>query len=200
MEKADLTELQYITSINNVPSIIEHGILSYNQVKNKNINHHSVSMSEVQDRRKNKTITGGKPLHDYANLYLSARNPMLFKRKSLHKELCILRIKISVLDIEGSVISTGNAASDYTAFYPSHRGLEMLDKNLVFAEYWTDDDPIIQRKKTVAKCAEVLIPERVPSTLIFGAYVSCEDSKKTLNKLSPLLEAQLNLGMYFLKK
>ncbi len=198
MEKPDLIELQYIANTANIVSIMENGILSHNIVKVKGLSHNSISMREVQDRREKKVIPGGRFLHDYVNLYLCARNPMLFKRKSLHKELCVLRINPRVLDLEGAIISTGNAASDYTAFYPSHRGLEMLDLNLVFAEYWTDQDPIIQRKKTVAKCAEVLIPDVVPSTFIVGAYVSCDDTQLMINNMSPTLNTQLNPKLFFL--
>lgn len=199
MEKSALLELQYIAKIANIVSIIENGILSHNAVQVRGIQHSSISMSEVQDKRKHKVITGGRHLHDYVNLYLCARNPMLFKRKSLHRELCVLRIKPSALEIDGAVISTGNAASDYTAFYPGYRGLEMLDTSLVFAEYWTDPDPFVQRKKTVAKCAEVLIPEVVPSTFIFGAHVSCDEVKQQLNILVPTLQIQLNPKLFFSK-
>lgn len=78
MQRNELSELHFITPILNISSILTHGILSHTLAKK--IGHHSIAMQEVQDRRKKVTIPGGKLLHDYANLYICARNPML-----LHK-------------------------------------------------------------------------------------------------------------------
>src|SRR5712691_2607983 len=49
----------------------------------------------------------------YVNLYLCARNPILYKRQSRHAELCVLRIDPRVLDLPGVVVTDGNAASAY---------------------------------------------------------------------------------------
>jgi hypothetical protein len=125
----------------------------------------------VQERRAAKRVPGGRPLHDYANLYLCARNPMLFKRR--FDEVAVLQVATGVLDLPGVVIADGNAASDYVAFRPSPEGLDQINEELVFAEFWTDADPIRKFQKTTAKCAEVLAPDRVAAELISGAYVSC---------------------------
>jgi ssDNA thymidine ADP-ribosyltransferase, DarT len=84
MERAELDELHYITPIENVLSICEHGILSHNRMRKLGLVHTSVAMQEVQDIRKGVMVPGsaGKPLHEYANLYICARNPMLLKRKA----------------------------------------------------------------------------------------------------------------------
>lgn len=42
------------------------GILSHKRVRN--INHDSVAMEVIQDRRENKVVPGGRPLHEYVNL------------------------------------------------------------------------------------------------------------------------------------
>ncbi|MEW6544695.1 MAG: DarT ssDNA thymidine ADP-ribosyltransferase family protein [Nitrospirota bacterium] len=67
MNRADIAELHYITPIENVSSILEHGILSNRQAAC--VSHTSVAMEEVQDKRRNKQIPGARPLQDYANLY-----------------------------------------------------------------------------------------------------------------------------------
>jgi hypothetical protein len=67
--------LHYITPIANVPSILQRGILCHNQVKS--LAHQSVAMPQIQQRRTKKSVPGGRHLHDYANLYFDARNPML---------------------------------------------------------------------------------------------------------------------------
>ena len=86
MKLAEVKELYYITHIENLDSIIERGILSHSRAQS--ISHKKIDMTEVQERRRTKCIPGGGPLHEYANLYFSGRNPMLYKRKDEHKDIC----------------------------------------------------------------------------------------------------------------
>ncbi len=76
MRKEELDELHYITLIDNVASILTKGILSHRLAEK--VPHGSVAMQEVQDRRRNKKVPGGRMLHEYVNTYFSARNPMLY--------------------------------------------------------------------------------------------------------------------------
>jgi hypothetical protein len=142
MKRSDLRELHYITPIQNVPSIMNHGILCHQ--KARQLNHASVAMQEVQDIRSRKRVPGGLPLHAYVNLYFCARNPMMRKRAHQHLSLCVLQVSVGVLDLPNVVISDGNAASDYTAFWLPPLGLERVDFDLVFAEWWTDSNQIQQ--------------------------------------------------------
>lgn len=75
MTRADVTELHYITAIANVPSILENGILSHALAQA--IPYESIAERGVQDRREAKAVPGGRTLHEYANLYFDAHNPML---------------------------------------------------------------------------------------------------------------------------
>jgi hypothetical protein len=197
MKISDISELHYLTHIENLASITDKGILSH--VLSREVPHQKIDMPEVQKKREGKPIPGGRQLHEYANLYFSARNPMLYKRKDRHTELCVLRVSIEVLDIPGVVIATGNAASDYVAFYPPHKGIECLNKELIFAEYWTDSDKIKEDKKRVAKCAEVLVPDRVPSKMILGVYVSCNEAKEKVKSLVPNLCVGFNPELFFIR-
>jgi hypothetical protein len=178
MRRADLPELHFITPIQNVTSIMRYGILC--NKKARRLMHSSVAMQEIQDKRACKTIPGGKPLHDYVNLYLCARNPMMRKLADQHQELCILRVNTAVMDMPGAIVTDGNAASGYTVFLPSPAGLEMVNRDLVFAEYWTDPDEFVQWKKKRIKCAEVLVPDKVVANFIMGAYVSCDEARQKL--------------------
>ena len=133
MERSELPELYYITLIANVPSILKHGILCHRNAKR--IQHVSIAMTEIQGRRAKIRVPRAQRLHNYVNLYLCARNPMLFKRKHLHMDLCVLRVSTDVLDIPEVVITDGNAASSYTRFWPPSEGLPNVNKELVFAEF-----------------------------------------------------------------
>lgn len=174
----DFERLFYITPIDNMKSIVENGIVSHQ--KAEKIPHQSVAMDEIQERRKKVVVPGGRPLHQYVNLYFHARNPMMFKRKDSHAELCVAVVNKEILNMPKVVITDGNASSDYVRFYAAPEGLKFLDRDLIFAKYWNHDDPIEKFKHASIKCSEVLVPDKVPKNFIVGAYVSCEDSKGKL--------------------
>lgn len=172
-----------------------HGILSHRRAAA--IAHKSVAMKEIQDRRAKVTVPGGRPLHEYANLYICARNPMMYMRRHQHLTLCVLSINPAVLDLPGVVITDGNASSDYIAFRPAPDGLKIVDKDMTFADDWTDSDKIQYLRNKTAKCAEVLVPDVVPPNYIGGAYVSCEDARQKLNTLGLGLATKINAKMFF---
>lgn len=169
MDRDDLVELHSIQPIANVRSILARGILSHNAATA--VDHIDISASEIQDLRAEVVVPGGRRLHDYANLYFDARNPMMSRRRSKHDELCVLRVSCEVLDLPGVVVTDGNASSDYIRFGAAVDGLAFIDHELTFAEWWTDDDTDEYRRKKRARCAEVLVPNRVPPDFVIGAYV-----------------------------
>lgn len=122
MIRSEIKELHYITHIDNPSSIVQHGILSHNKAKKKQCQ--SVADPIIQERRSKVVVPGGMKLPAYANLYFNARNPMMFKRKDIHKELIVVQIDPAILDEPKVVISDGNASSDYVRFYPSPEGLK----------------------------------------------------------------------------
>src|SRR5438874_3742127 len=109
-----LKEFQNITLIANIPSILQHGIMSY--VEAAKLPHLSVALQDVQDKRDVKRVPGGLALHEYANVYFDARNPMMSKRRNEAPRLCVLRVSIEILKVPGAVITDQNAASKYVRF------------------------------------------------------------------------------------
>lgn len=197
MKRSELHELHYIAPIANVASVMRRGILCKRE--SKRLKAVSVAMEDIQAIRANKVVPGGGRIHDYANVYFTARNPMLFKLSERHTKLCVLRVSADILDFEGAVIADGNAASQYTAFWPSPSGLKKVDADLVFAEYWTDEDQFMQWHKKRTKCAEVLVPDKIDPRHILGAYVSCEEVRQALQAASPELEITVNPNLFFRK-
>ncbi len=182
MRREDLAELHYIVHFDNMVSIIQRGILS--NALSKGLPHKSVASEIVQDRREAKLLPLGKPLHNYVNLYICGRNPMLFKLRcsSGYSEICILSVNPEVIDIPGVIISDRNASSDYARFANTPDGLEIVDKDKVMARYWDHPDPIEKYEHVSIKCAEVLVPDKVDPAFINKAYVSCLESKNLLDK------------------
>ena len=196
MERADVKELYYITPIINVPSIIQHGILS-NELSKK-LPHKSVAMQEIQHKRKNKKIPGARKLHQYANLYFDAHNPMLCKRQDQNNQICILCVNALVLDLPDVIISDRNAASDWAKFSTVSDGLAALDKNKIYAKYWTNvNNQYDAWESKSIKCAEVLIPDRVEPKYIIGAYVANETALKAFKKLKIQLTVRISNDIFF---
>lgn len=196
MNRAEITELHFITPIVNVPSILEHGILSHNLVPK--LAHHSVAMPEIQEKRKNKQIPGARPLHDYANLYFDAHNPMLSKCRARNDEICVLRVNPAVLDLPSVIIADRNAASGWVRFFSVVTGIEAINRDRVFARYWTHpDDPFDEMRHKSEKCAEVLVPDRVEHNFLKGAYVANPVALSKIQQLSLGLFISIKSDMFF---
>jgi hypothetical protein len=150
-----VTELHCIMPIGNLVSVMQQGILSHEHAAK--LKHHSVALQPVQDKRDKKQIPGGLKLHQYANLYFHARNPMMFTRRGRASNLCVLRVSTLVLTLPGTVISDQNAASDYVRFLHP-RQWQVLDFDAIYAMDWRHpDDQIAQWRHSSQKCAEVLV-------------------------------------------
>jgi hypothetical protein len=98
-----VTELHCIMPIGNLVSVMKQGILAHAHAAK--LKHHSVALQPVQDKRDKKQVPGGLKLHQYANLYFHARNPMMFKRRDHASDLCVLRVSHIVACEIGTVTS-----------------------------------------------------------------------------------------------
>ena len=188
-----VNELHCIMPIGNIPSVLERGILSYESAAQ--LRHASVAMQTMQERRDHKTVPGGLKLHQYANLYFHARNPMLFKRR--HEELCVLRVSTNVLSRTGTVITDQNAASDYVRFL-APRQWAQLDFEDIFARSWKHpDDQFREWRHKSRKCAEVLVPSRVESEMLVGAYVPDLTARTRMVDLGFQLPVTIDADFFF---
>jgi hypothetical protein len=195
VRREDVPELHFITHINNVSSIWTNGLLSHNNAAR--LSHLSVASQDVQSRRALKVIPGGRRLHDYVNLYICGRNPMMYVLSSNHQNLCVLRINTTVFDIPETIITDRNAAVEFVRFSPSPAGLSMIDKDLVYAEYWAHDDPARHADHKAIKCAEVLVPDRLPPGYIDGVYVSCRPALIAFQATRIPIPVTINAHLFF---
>jgi hypothetical protein len=194
---ARVTELHCIMPLENIPSVLQHGILS--NERSAKLPHRSVAMTEVQERRDCKQVPGGLKLHQYANLYFHARNPMMYKRKENVTDLCVLCISLDVLQVAGLVLADCNASSDYVRFLPPKPAYDrFLDFDDIFALKWTHpDDPIAEMRHKSRKCAEVLVPHVVEPRFIMGARVVNEATKRRLAALGFTLGITIDPVLFF---
>jgi hypothetical protein len=195
VQRAALKELHYIAPVDNLPSIVSQGLLSHKRAGQ--VSHVSVALAEVQDRRAKVVIPGGRPLHEYVNLYINARNPMLYLRTGEHDRLVVLRVSTAVLDLPGVVVTDRNAARNWARFEPAPDGLSIVDQDLTFATYWTHPDQVEQYNHAGAMCAEVLVPDRIDVRYIVGAYANRNEVVGRAQKLLGSIPVSLNSKMFF---
>lgn len=196
MERSRVTELQFIAPITSLDSLCEHGIVSHRLAAT--LDHRSIANEGVQGIRAGKDVPGGQPLHDYANVYFDARNPMMSVLRDDNPDLVVLRISPEVLDLPGAVIADGNAARPETRFFPSPAGLANLDADFVFAEWWTDPDYFVKYEKKRRRMAELLVPERIPPDYLVGCYAYNKDRAQVcMNGAPSHWEVEVRRHAYF---
>ena len=179
----------------NLPSIVARGILSHQRAER--IEHSSIAMQDIQDRRRGKQVPNRRPLHDYANLYFDARNPMMsYLNSHGSRDHVVLRVASHVLDVAEVVITDGNAAAESTRFLVSPGGLVLLDEERVYAQWWTDSSPFVYIEKKRARCAEVLVPDVVAPELITGCYVRSIVQLTPCQGLAPKLSLEVNARVF----
>ncbi len=172
MERSELHELAYVLPIDTVPAILERGILSHKRAAK--LAHRTIALQDIQDLRAKVVVPNGRALHEYANLYICPRNPMLLKRSNIHEQLCVLQVDVRVIDLPNVVITDSNVASKYARFMPSPEGLTIVDRERTFAEWWTHADQVEQWSHSAQKCAEVLVPDTVPASYVLCQYYALD--------------------------
>ena len=189
-------EFHNIQPIDNVPSILKHGILSFYEAKR--LPHSSIARDDIQAKRDKKIIPGGLPLHQYASLYFDARNPMMYRRIMEGNKLCVLKVSKTVDEIENVIFSDQNASSDYARFYSPEEGYERLNFNLIFAESWKHpESQVMEFKHKSIKCAEILVPNSIPLKYIISIYTYNEETKQNVENLFPLIDVEINPYLFF---
>jgi ssDNA thymidine ADP-ribosyltransferase, DarT len=194
MDRDEVKEAHFITSIDNLDSILMRGILSHNRARR--VRHTSVASESVQDIRRGKSVPNGSSLHSYANLYFHACNPMMSCLRHL-SDLIVIRVSPDVLDIPDTVVSDGNAATQGTLFWPSPSGLVHLNSELIFATWWTDPDYMRYLEKKRVRNAEVLVPNLVPSEYVAGCYVDTQEKRRACLERENLPAVDVRRGIFF---
>ena len=169
--------LWHLTHRDNIPDILTEGILSNTTVFNDFNHAHPVDISDhgAQKWRERPDPHFNRKIHDYTPLYISIRNPMLYRRKELQHELCLVEIAPSVLDNKEFLISDGNASSRDTFFYKSLDKLPLLPWDVLNARFWSDFKDG-KRKK----CAEVLIHPKIEPKHINRIHCCTDDTARFL--------------------
>lgn len=181
---ARMKNLYYITHIDNVPSILERGILSHERIKAENIQFTPIYDEQIVENRHRIQTPDGNTLWDFANLFFQPRNAMLYR--VLHEksadDIAVLAVLQDILNRPDIFISTGNAAHSLSDILPASEGRKVISqiKKDTDKEYWTEEDG--SKRKMMAEC---LVPNVIPPEFIQGIYVASYD---TADKMKAILQ------------
>ena len=152
-------ELFYIFHLDNLESILQHGILSEKNMEERGFGSvGSIHDEDILVSRRQKKISDGEELPYYVNLFFQPRNSMMYRlMKGENKDrIAVLGIDSSVLDTHGAWISDRNAAAEDAEFFSAEQGLKKLDSGMLGRQFWSEKDGSKQRLM-----AETLIPVEV---------------------------------------
>ena len=176
-----IKSLYYITHKDNLPSIFERGIFSYDRIEAEGLRPIPTYDRNGVEQRNYKT-TDGKELWYYANLYFQPRNAMMYRivhQRDL-KDLAVVGIDKKVLDEQNVIITDGNAANETTQFYCLSEGLKILKKqsSIIENDWWNNSDG--SKRKMMAEC---LIPNYVKPMYIRSVYVADNTTRNDIQKI-----------------
>lgn len=161
--------LYHFTHIENLPGILEYGILSTNERRHRGIAHKNVAYDNIQDRRSvMEVLCGcGGVVHDYVPLYFCKRSPMLYAILQSgiidQKQIIYLEFPIQILEQYQSVFTDASANTlPPPRFYDDTSKLTVIDWKAIDTWKWgqqydTGEIPVTQKKQ-----AEVLIHKVLP--------------------------------------
>jgi len=186
-------ELYYITHINNVPSILQRGILSHETIESEGIPVTQIYNAEIVSKRQSINTPDGRSLWSFANLYFQPRNPMLyrvvfFSPPTNVDDVAVLGVQMSVLNRPDIFITNGNAASLLSDIMPAREGKKALSQigKDIDKEYWTDEGG--SKRKIMAEC---LVPGQISPMFIREIYVANHGTASKLKKMLPQLDLEI---------
>ena len=187
MRNLDIKNLYYITHIDNLPSILERGILSHESIEEARIQPTHIYNTDIVNKRREKNTPDRKSLWSYANLYFQARNPMMYRvvheKEKGTKNLAVISVAKEILQTPGVFITDGNAANEPTQFYFPSNGLKMLGQQwrIIQSEWWNSLDG--SKRKIMAEC---LVPNSIRPEFINSIYVADEETRVSVSeKVAP---------------
>lgn len=120
--------LYYLSPVNNIPSILEHGVMSKMAVETLEIPYDDYSDQTVQ------TIRERKSLHEYVPLFFNTRNAMTFRYQKEKRDFAILRLNSDLVTHYDCLVSDRIAAcSDAEIYTLSEPALKKINIEVVLS-------------------------------------------------------------------
>lgn len=162
----------HFSSIENLESILNSGLLSTNRKNNFGINHVNVAEVGIQNRRSSMIVpgSGNRTVHDYVPFYFAQKTPMqlaVLHKKNVDQQFIIyFAVPISILESrQGVYFTDASANTDIPpAFYPASdsASLDKLNWQVIDSLKWAYP----QENERHQKMAELSVPDSVSTSEI----------------------------------
>jgi hypothetical protein len=168
--------LYHMTHIDNLSTILKHGLLCHNNKYQKI----DISDCDVNSRRNRKEPIYNKSIHSYVPFYINPRNAMLYKRREKQDEIVILVLKNELMINQGVLFTDGNASCSSTGFSNNlSRDITKLDWDCLKDNFWNNH---VDGRRT--RMAEVLVPNYVSQDNILVIIVSNTTLEEKIKEIS----------------
>jgi len=182
MGAVEIKGLYYITHIDNLPSMLERGILSHGLIESEGIKYTRIYDKEIVTNRKSILTPDGRNLWGFANLYFNPRNPMLYRVKfeKSADNIAVVCVSPNILQSSDIFITTGNASASLSVILPKDKGMKALPriKREFDIVWWNSADG--SKRRIMAEC---LVPNMVPPEFIQAVYVANHEVKDKVKRL-----------------
>ena len=158
LKRGGRLDVFHLTHINNLESILRHGIWAKSRVESQISSYEDISDPEVQKWRAD--------LHDFVPVFFIERTPMMYKKhkSGVTADLCLLVIDVYELiqRVEFLKFSNGNAASAATTIFSDPEMLiSELPTDVLLANSWNSYVGGL-KEGSRKRSAELLVKSKVP--------------------------------------
>lgn len=170
--------LYYLSPVNNIPSILEHGVMSKMAVETLEIPYDDYSDQTVQ------TIRERKSLHEYVPLFFNTRNAMTFRYQKEKRDFAILRLNSDLVTHYDCLVSDRIAAcSDAEIYVLSEAALKKINIEVVLSARNFYDNWLLKKRLG----AEIL----VKTDMIEPEWIECIILDRNAEKINGVSIRQL---------
>lgn len=180
--------LWHMTHRCNVRNILKYGILNHYLAHDMKDSPVDISDPEAQKWRERIDPVYNRRIHEYAPLYFTPKNPMLYVRRKIQSDLCLLNISLDALTGSEFIFSDGNAASRDTKFFRSSGDLSGVPWEVLRADLWTEF-PDGKRQR----CAEVLVHPKISPAHIDSIHCYSQEMFQNVGSFARNVKVSRNL-------
>jgi len=203
-KRPQIENLYYIAPVENLPSILERGILSHAEVEKLNIAFTPIYDAQIVASRRQRIAPDGNSLWEFANLYFQPRNPMLYRvvREGKSKNIVVLAVKPQVLDL-ACFVTIGNAASSMSEILPKDEGLQALRSKerwtMIQNDWWHSEDG--SKRIIMSECLVYgVIPPDFIHTIYVASHETAEQVRQQLGSRAGQVAVVQDPHMFFLPR
>lgn len=175
----------HFTNVENLPTILEHGLLSNNEIEKIGLEYKIIALSDIQKRRACMEVSCGCKgvVHDYVPVYFCKRSSMLLsliQRKVADQQLIIyLEFPIDIMNQYPSVFSDASANTAVPPnFYADPSELKKLNWEAIDSLKWSMASDRLKQ----ARMAELFVHKRIDTISISRIIVWSESIKEFVKK------------------